>query len=180
MTSLPSLKTILNIFGFEDDEKAAFVSKLKENKVKHAFFLIDLEERTMKLHEITDKDKMAVDAMAPKKIRPAPASDADILSSAKTFLGLLPESKKAIALFQMIQTKAPRIDASDLTVKMKELKKRGGGVEKEFRLSLIDYIQQLVSKDAPEDRRMRQFHDFLCGRGLKLPRAYVLNERFWN
>lgn len=180
MTAVPAVRTLCEVFGFDKKEKQSFIDQIQANKTPHAFFVFDAEDRTFVLHQVSAKDKEALDTIPPgnHKTVAVPTTDADILAAATNYLNLLPESKKALALFQMIAKKAPPIDPSDLTVKIKE-RKKGGRNERVVHFSLIDYIMLLVSRDAPEDKRMFLFHSYLCKRGLKLPRAYVVNEKFW-
>ena len=107
-----------------------------------------------------------------------------IMGAAGKFLGdedLVKESRRAMALFEMIYSKGLKIDPGDLTVKMRQ-KDTANRKGKDVTISIIDYISVLVDSDGPDtkdDKLLYSFHNYLKSKGAVLPRIFVLNRNYW-
>ena len=164
--NVSSLIATLNYFRFDKEERSCFLSRFLSSCLPYTHFVLDVEKRTLK-HVSSDAsvESSSVDPLAA-------LSMSEASGAANRFLALLPESGKALAIFDLIKTKVSSkwIDSDDLTITLHNA--RGASV----RISLIDYLFALTTPDAEPSRDVALLHRYIS-RKVLLPAAFILNPR---
>ena len=199
-SSVSSLQAVLRSYQFEKQERDSTVRKLLSFDEQFCHLKLDVEARetsfvkverskghsrlvevqpdqqkpnseypTLRQLEEQEGNETAKEAVA------ATIQDPSIKAKAKRFLKVLPEQKRALAIFDLLYEKLPikKIDPADLTIKLKDAN------NSDTSTSIIDYISALTTPSLRPDKGLLQFHRYVKKRGIKLPKSYVLNKKFW-
>jgi GTPase SAR1 family protein len=171
-SSLGSLKSLLQYYQYEPEEKILYLNQLKncdEKDFNH--FMINVEKRQIKLTCAQDPEKL--ETFDPEnKLSATPGL------SAQKFLGHLKNSIDMLRLFDIIYQVIPthRFNEKDLTVKLP--KKCKGRKKQNVKISLIDYLSVLTSPNEPVDETLYKFHKYLRKKkNIILPKTYVKNKK---
>ena len=166
-----SLNSVLQYYRFDKEEKAEIVARFLRPVEPFSYYVLDVEKRTFtyvgpKGSTTTSKGSGAEPAAAAESMT-------DASSSANRFLALLPESGKALAIFDLIKAKLSdkALNSEDLTITLQN--RRG----KSVRISLIDYLYALTTPGAEPSREVRLLHTYIS-RKVLLPSCFVINEHF--
>ena len=180
----------MSYYVFEKEEKQQHMKTLLLWKKPFSHFVLDVEKREFKMKTYPYVGPNQVAAKGEGKTsgnkktalyrgRKMTNRDATAHESAHRFMGdkLVKNSKKALALFDLIYPKIPRqsVEVETLTVTLQ--KKKHGEVA---RISLIDYIATLVDVGKEPTVLISLFHKYVvtvCH--VILPMTYLANKRFW-
>jgi hypothetical protein len=167
-----ALTQLMITLGFEPEERKTYQQVLKNCSEKFCHLKIDMDTHEVIVTKAGQKAELAKEN-EDKKVKAA--RKPNLATTASKYLSDLPEGKKALLLFDMVHPKIPKgkLDPAYLTVQLKN--ERG----EEVILSLIDYLAALTAADGDAEPALLKFHSYLKSKGVKLPRAYVANKKFW-
>ena len=179
-SGMTTLRTLLNYFGYDKQEKAEQFNRLKNLKSPfcHFFFDVDKGEVGLKTFKMSELDQDDEDR-PPKKRRATQAQDSMASSMAIRFLSVLRHnSDKALAIFDLLYPGLPakHINPNNLTIKLKKRSSDKVAVT----VSLLDYISALVDEEARPSSLVLKFHRYVRDvRRVHLPHCFVANKSFW-
>jgi energy-coupling factor transporter ATP-binding protein EcfA2 len=164
--NVSSLNVALQYFRFDKAERAEFLSRFLRVAEPFGHFVLDIEKRSLVY--------VGPNSTAGKQTPTLEGSMTDSSSSSQSanrFLSLLPESGKALAIYDLIRPKLKEanLDAEDLTITLKSAR-----LGKRVRISLIDYIFALTTPDAEVSKEISLLHRYISAK-VVLPICFVGN-----
>ena len=175
---------LLSYYAFDEQERANHLQAFRTCQIPFSVFYLDVEDLTINRvnfpllpEDTSSQEEEGVSGRRKKKIT---MSAREILATQKAqrYLGVLPNSKEAMAIWDMLfyKLKKTKIDPNTLEI---TLQQKGHPVV----VSLVDYIASLVDtrkNKLPAGRLLYKFHKFAQSvYGVTLPRHFVLNTDFY-
>lgn len=157
------LSRILTHFKFSKEEKKDYSTLFRQNNQKFSYFIIDLDER-----------RVYRNAQENLHLLPNDQVLADAKNSAEKILSLADQPERAKTLFNIIVQYIPpsALSPVDLSVWFRRTSKK-----KTERISLIEYINCLLTKRDKPNKEIMKLHSFITKRCL-IPKFLILNKHF--
>jgi hypothetical protein len=170
-SNLGSLNALLTSQRFDKTERADIVQRFLREGEPYGYFWFSVDKRRF---EYFGPAGVAADHSSKKSTSAAAASImSEASASAERYLGLLPESGTALALFSLIRARIDEktLDPQDLTLTLRSKKKHS------ITISLIDYLHALTTPDAAVSKENLLFHRFISKK-VRYPKVFITNSRF--
>jgi GTPase SAR1 family protein len=182
-SSIPSLRNVLQHFGFQKEEKEFHVRNLIANKTPWSHYVLHVDQLVIEkvqypFEEGSDDEEDGKKGKKKKKMHVS-AREALTQKNALRYFSVLKNSKEAMACWDLIYCKLEKrnIDPHSLEITLQTK----GGKRAPVTISLISYVAALVDTDGkvPASHEIAKFHQYCqTEKAIKLPSVFVLNRGF--
>ena len=175
-TNVANIKAACTFFKIPPSTREKHLTLFgKESKDPYAYYILDLKDFSFLKGGCVETSHPPGGRDTPTSAA-AVASLADYRKSAEILFGQLPNSKRCLAIFEIILGRldylGDSISPSDLMIRLQTKDS-----QKEKRFSLVDYVFSLVELDPPASDIVR-LHAFLKSKNIFYPRCLIKNKHF--